>query len=84
MSVINLGDVLYIIERENSVRTAQIALDTIGSLPIRHVNAERGLTLSAARFKARYRTSYANCFDLALTKTMSASPNRSSLTALVG
>ncbi len=72
MSVISLGEVLYIIEREDSVRAAQIALATIDSLPISQVNAGRELTLNAARFKARYRMSYADCFGLALAKTMGA------------
>lgn len=39
MSVINLGEVLYIIEREESVQAAQMALAVIDGLPVRQVDA---------------------------------------------
>ena len=72
MSVINLGEVLYIIEREESVQAAQMALAVIDGLPLGRVDASRGLTLEAAHFKALYRMSYADCFGLALAKRQGA------------
>lgn len=72
MCVINLGEVLYIIEREESVHAAQIVLATIDDLPIRQVNASHELTFQAAHYKALYRMSYADCFGMALSKLLGA------------
>ncbi|NPV70519.1 MAG: type II toxin-antitoxin system VapC family toxin [Firmicutes bacterium] len=72
MCVVNLGEVLYIIEREESVQAAQIALATIDGLPIRQVNASRELTLQAAHYKALYRMSYADCFAMGLARQLGA------------
>jgi len=66
--VVNLGEVLYIVEREDSVQAAQLALATIDALPLKQVNAARELTFFAAHFKTRYRMSYADCFGMALAK----------------
>jgi predicted nucleic acid-binding protein len=68
MCVVNLGEVLYIVEREESIQVAQRVLATIDALPVRQVVAARDLTLQAAHFKALYRMSYADCFGLALAK----------------
>ncbi len=70
--VINLGEVLYIVEREDSIQAAQRTLATIDCLPLRQVSAERDLTLLAAHLKAVYRMSYADCFCLALAKAANA------------
>lgn len=72
MCVVNLGEVLYIIEREESVQAAQIALATIDSLPVSQVNASREITLQAAHYKATHRMSYADCFALGLAKQLGA------------
>ncbi len=72
MCVVNLGEVLYIIEREESVQAAQIALATIDGLPVRQVNASREVTLQAAHYKAAYRMSCADCFALALARQLGA------------
>lgn len=72
ISLINLGEVLHIIEREESLQAAQRALALIDSLPIRQESVDRGLALQAAHCKARYRMSYADCFALALAKNDNA------------
>lgn len=70
MTVINIGEVLYITEREKALSDAQTALAIIDSLPIKQVEASRTLALQAAHYKARYRMSYADCFALALAKQL--------------
>ncbi len=72
MCVVNLGEVLYIIEREESIQAAQIALATIDGLPIKQVNASREITLQAAHYKATYRMSYADCFAMSLARQLGA------------
>lgn len=66
MSVINLGEVLYITEREQSLQAAQVALAAVGQLPVVLVDADRSLTLDAAHVKARHSVSYADAFAVSL------------------
>ena len=66
MSVINLGEVLYITEREQSLQAAQIALAAVDQLPVVLVDADRALTLDAAHVKAHYSVSYADAFAVSL------------------
>lgn len=68
MCLVNLGEVLYIIEREESLPAAQRALALIDGLPIQMYPVDRALVMEAAHAKARYRMSYADCFALALAK----------------
>jgi tRNA(fMet)-specific endonuclease VapC len=62
LSVINLGEVLYIIEREQGLVAAQRTLAALDQLPIQVQPAERSVVLSAARLKARHPISYADAF----------------------
>lgn len=66
MPVINLGEVLYITEREQSLEAAQTALAAIDQLAIEVVEADRSLTLEAAHVKAHRPLSYADAFVVAL------------------
>jgi len=66
MSVINLGEVLYITEREQSLQAAQIALSAVDQLPVVLVDADRSLTLDAAHVKAHHSVSYADAFAVSL------------------
>lgn len=66
MSVINLGEVLYITERGQSLEAALLALAAVDQLPIRIVDADRSLTLDAAHIKAHHTISYADAFAVAL------------------
>ena len=72
MTVINIGKVLYITEREKSLSDAQTALAIMDSVPIKQVEASRTLALQAAHYKAKFRMSYADCFALALAKQLQA------------
>jgi predicted nucleic acid-binding protein len=65
MSVINLGEVLYIVEREQGLASAQITLAAIEQLPIEMLPAQREVVLAAAHIKANHRLSYADAFAAA-------------------
>jgi len=72
MSLINLGEVLYIVERERGLFKAQEVLALIDELPITMESVDRELTLSAAHLKAQYPIAYADCFAVALAQQKEA------------
>lgn len=72
MSIINLGEVLYIAEREQGLTKAREALVRIDNLPIQVVNVDRVQMLDAAHIKARWPMAYADCFAVALAKLKNA------------
>ena len=72
MSVVNLGEVVYITERERGLPKAQEVLARIDELPIKVVDANRAHTLTAAHIKAQWPIAYADCFAAALAKLMEA------------
>ncbi len=65
MSLINLGEVLYITEREQGLTKAQAALAAIEQLPIKILPATQQAVFAAAHIKAQYRISYADAFAIA-------------------
>lgn len=67
--LVNLGEVIYIVEREHSIRAAQRVLGTIDALPVLQVAPTRELVLTAAHFQANYRLS---CFAMALARHLGA------------
>jgi predicted nucleic acid-binding protein len=66
MCTVNLGEVMYIIERERGLRKAQETLALINVLPVEIIAADRDLTLTAAHLKAKSPVAYADCFAAAL------------------
>ncbi len=64
---INLGEILYIVERELDINSAQLALTRIKEMPIQILYADLEITLKAAHLKANYPVSYADAFAAALT-----------------
>ncbi len=72
MSIINVGEVLYITEREQGLRPAQKAVALLDQLPLRIANADRTLTFAAAHIKAHYPLSYADAFAVALAQQKDA------------
>jgi len=62
MSVINLGETLYIIERRKGAREAQEVLASIRQLPIKILPADEQTVLDAAHVKANHAISYADSF----------------------
>ncbi len=72
MSIINLGEVLYITERERDLVRAQKVLALVEQLPIEIVAASREMVLAAAHIKARYPIAYADAFAVALAQANQA------------
>lgn len=68
LSVINLGEVLYVTEREQGLQAAQKAIATVDQLPARVMEADRSRTFSAAHVKAHHALSYADAFAVALAQ----------------
>jgi len=67
MCTVNLGEVMYIIERERGLPQAQETLARIDELPIEIEDANRTLTLAAAHLKMECPIAYADCFAAALS-----------------
>jgi predicted nucleic acid-binding protein len=73
MCVVNLGEIIYIVERERGLPKAQEILARIDELPIQIVEVDRTLTLAAAHLKMQYPIAYADCFAAALSLIKKAS-----------
>lgn len=65
MCLVNLGEVLYITERERGLAMAQIVLALAESLPLELLDTSRDLVLDAAHIKAQHPLSYADAFAVA-------------------
>jgi predicted nucleic acid-binding protein len=65
MSLINLGEVLYITERTRGLPAAQTVQALLESLPLELPEASRDLILDAAHIKAYHALSYADAFAVA-------------------
>ncbi len=72
MCIVNLGEVVYIVERERGLPKAQETLARIDELPIEIVNVDRILTLAAAHLKMDCPIAYADCFAAALSQMKKA------------
>lgn len=72
MCVVNLGEVLYIVERERGLSRAQETLARLDELPIEVVDVDRALTLAAAHLKTTCPIAYADCFSAALSQLKNA------------
>ncbi len=72
MSLINLGEVLYITERTRGLPAAQTVQALVESLPLELLEASRDLILDAAHIKASHTLSYADAFAVALAMRESA------------
>lgn len=64
LSLINLGETLYITERERGLTRAQQVLSAVEQLPIQIVPVSRAVVLAAAHIKALYPISYADAFSV--------------------
>ena len=65
VSIINLGEVLYIVERKGGVERAQDTLALIRQLPIEILPADEQSVFTAAHIKANHALSYADAFAVA-------------------
>ena len=72
MTVVNAGEVWYIIAREISEEEANISIKELRELRIQFVDADWELTQAAARIKSQQKMSYADCYAAALAKTRKA------------
>lgn len=68
MSVVNAGEVWYILAREVSEAEADKAIHELRQLGIEFQDVDMELARVAGGFKAKHRMSYADCFAAALAK----------------
>jgi ribonuclease VapC len=73
MSLINMGELAYMIQRQQGMEKAQAALDDLHSFPITFYEATEKRIPAAARLKAEYRISYADAFAASLAQELGAS-----------
>ena len=72
ISLINLGEVLYITERRRGLAAAQRVLALTESLPLEIFAVTREQVLQAAHIKAQYALAYADAFAVACAQQKSA------------
>ena len=72
LSLINLGEVLYIIERKRGLVPAQRALAAIEQLPVKIEPVSRTTVLAAAHLKARHPIAYADAFAIVAAREHAA------------
>ncbi len=72
MSVVNAGEVWYIIARETSVGDADRSITEMRHLGIEFVDADWQLAHEASGFKSKHKMSFADCFAAALAKQKKA------------
>ena len=89
LSIINYGEVLYVIEREQGLQSAQRTIGIIDQLAIHVVPADRSLVFAAAHAKARYSISYADAFCVAVAertrgRIMTGDPEFAVIESVVG
>jgi ribonuclease VapC len=68
MSVVNAGEVWYIIARRTSEADADRSIRELKQLGIKLIDAEWDIAHEAGRFKAKHKMSFADCFAAALAK----------------
>jgi len=65
ISIINLGELLYITERRGGISKAQDALALLQQLPLEILPADQQAVFSAAHIKATHALSYTDAFAVA-------------------
>jgi len=68
MTLINLGELYYILRRSLSAVETRALLDMILDLPVRAIPVSEDLVWEAAEIKARNPLSYADCFAVAAAR----------------
>ncbi len=72
MSVVNAGEVWYIVARQTSAAEADASIKQLRDLGIDFVDADWDLAKNAGYFKSRNKMSFADCFAAALAKQKKA------------
>jgi len=70
--VVNWGEMYYIALQEGGDDKAELYRSTLAKYPITIIEANKELTLHAARYKAFHRISYADAYATALAKLRKA------------
>ncbi len=72
MTVVNAGEVWYIVAREASAADADASIKQLRDLGIQFVDADWDLAKDASYFKSKNKMSFADCFAAALAKQKKA------------
>jgi len=72
MTVVNAGEVWYIVAREASASDAEASIKQLRDLGIEFVGADWDLAKDAGQFKSKNKMSFADCFAAALAKQRKA------------
>lgn len=72
LSIINLGEIYYIVGRNRGSQAADDFLDRISQLPIHLIQADKPRVLAAARLKMDHSISYADAFSTAAAMELDA------------
>lgn len=72
LSLINLGEVVYIVERRMGTAVAAEVIEKVHSLPVLITDADEKRVLDAAHIKANHAISYADAFAVALARELDA------------
>jgi ribonuclease VapC len=72
LSMINVGELYYILHRERGVDQAEAALGDLRALPITLYAATDERIVAAARLKAQHPVSYADAFAATLAQELNA------------
>src|SRR3990167_5720530 len=72
LCVVNWGEMYYIALREGGDDKAELYRSTLAKYPITIIEANKELTLQAARYKAFQKISYADAYAAALAKLRKA------------
>ena len=73
MSVVNWGEVYYVVWRKYGEAAARQKLEEMARLPLEVVDVDMETTLLAASLKAKHKLPYADCFAAALAQQQKAS-----------
>ena len=72
LSLINLGEVLYVVERARGRTEALLSLAAVDQLPLHVLPVTRATALAAAHVKARFPLAYADAFAVIAARDHSA------------
>jgi len=72
MSLVNVGEVWYIVARQTSEKEADACIDQLRQLGITFAEIDWKLARQAALFKSKHKMSFADCFAAGLAKEHNA------------
>jgi ribonuclease VapC len=72
LSLINLGEVLYVVQRARGLTEAQRTLAVVDQLPLHVLPVTRAAVLAAAHVKARFPLAYADAFTVVAARDHAA------------